>query len=218
MTKRVIIESDSLKWLPKNRDIGSIVTSLPDMEETQHTNLGVYMDWFGDAAAQCFKSASDGHPVIFYQTDRLFKGRRLSKAHLLMLTAQSEYHELVWHKIVLRHDVGKADLRRPGYSHLLCFGTEGVRPGKATPDVMLSGGFTYPDGMAFAAARTALQAALQHGKAVADPFCGRGTVPALAEHMGFDEIIGVDIDPEQVAAARALRLYRGRLLSGGSDG
>ena len=205
---RKIICADALVWLKGNRDLGSIITSLPDMEETQHKDLGAYMDWFGDAAQQCFRSASEGHPIIFYQTDRLYKGRRLSKAFMLMTTAQSEYRELIWHKIILRRGVGKTDLRRPGYAHLLCFGDIKVKPGRPTPDVMRAGGVVYPNGSDIGAATAALQMALAHGKAMVDPFCGRGTIPALAESMGFTEIIGVDIDPKQVEAARALRLMK----------
>lgn len=206
--KRKIICDDALEWMIRNRDVGSIITSLPDMEETGQTE-DTYIDWFNEAAMQCFRSASNGHPIIFYQTDRLLKGRRLSKAFNLMWPAEELNYELVWHKIVLRRDVGKTDIRRPSYSHLLCFGDAKVKPGKPTPDVLHTGGTLYPNGMGITAATVALQAAFRHGTAVCDPFCGRGTVPALAERMGFEKIIGVDIDEKQVTAARALRLFKG---------
>src|SRR5690606_7627847 len=102
--------------------------------------------------------------------------------------------------------------RRPGYSHLLCFGGEGVKAGKATPDVFHMGGQLYPNGMGLQAATVALQAALAHGDRVCDPFCGRGTVPALAEAMGFSRIIGVDIDPSQCASAKQTRLAKGKAV------
>jgi hypothetical protein len=203
---RKIIEADALDWLSDNRDVGSVITSLPDMEETGHSNHETYEMWFSHAVQECFLSTSKAHPTIFYQTDRLINGRRLSKAYLLMDTAVANERELVWHKIVLRHDVGKTDIRRPGYSHLLCFGDSKVKPGRPTADVIRTGGVLYPDGMGITAAKVALQAAIRHGTALCDPFCGRGTVCALAEQTGFEKIIGVDIDPKQVAAAKALRL------------
>lgn len=206
--KRKIICADSLLWLPKHRGVGSIITSLPDMEETNFKEAD-YIDFFKMAAHTCFASASEGHPVIFYQTDRLYKGRRISKASMLMQVAENCGHQLVYHKIVLRRDPGKIDLRRPGYSHLLCFGDTKVTAGKATPDVMHSGGVLYPNGMGLAAATTALQTALRHGPKVCDPFCGRGTVPAIAEALGFSRIVGVDIDPEQTKAAKVTRLHKG---------
>lgn len=206
---RQIIEANALDWMAKNRDVGSIITSLPDLDEIPFMDVKGYALWLAEAAEQCLKTASKGHPIIFYQTDRMINGRRLSKAYILMEVASAWDFELIWHKIVLRRDPGKTDLRRPGYSHLLCFGDKKVRPGRPTPDVLHSGGVLYPNGMGITAATVALQAAKQHGDRLCDPFCGRGTVPALAEHMGFAKIIGVDIDPQQVVAARQLRLFKG---------
>lgn len=207
MTKRKIIEQDALVWLEKHKDLGSIITSLPDMEETQHTEEA-YPKWFYAAAEKCILSTSENHPTIFYQTDRLYKGKRISKAFILMKAAEANNLQLVWHKIVLRRNIGKIDIRRPGFSHLLCFGDKGVKAGKATPDVFDAGGVLYPNGMGLQAATVALQAALYHGVKVCDPFCGRGTVPALAETMGFEKIIGVDIDEQQAEAARHTRLKK----------
>lgn len=208
MGKRKIICADALDWLKNHRDVGSIVTSLPDMEETGFSETD-YVTWFPIAARECFASASEGHPVIFYQTDRLFKGKRISKAAMLFKAAESSNTHLIWHKIALRRTAGKIDLRRPGYTHLICFGDHKVTAGRATADVFERGGTLYPNGMGTQAATVALQMALKHGPKVCDPFCGRGTVPALAEAMGFKKIIGVDIDPEQVAAAKVTRLMKG---------
>lgn len=207
MTKRTIIEQDALVWLKKHRDVGSVITSLPDMEETNHSE-DIYPYWFFTAAQECLVSTSSNHPTIFYQTDRLFKNKRISKCFILMKAAEANNLKLIWHKIVLRRKLGKIDIRRPGFSHLLCFGDEGVKAGKATPDVFEAGGVLYPNGMGLQAATIALQAALKHGTRVCDPFCGRGTVPALAEAMGFTKIIGVDIDKQQAEAARHTRLHK----------
>lgn len=207
MTKRKIIEADALEWLKNHQGVGSIVTSLPDMDETGF-NEAEYREWFPEAANQCFYAASKGHPIIFYQTDRLYKGKRISKASMIMRMADVWDFQIVYHKIVLRRDPGKIDLRRPGYSHLICFGGDGVTAGKATPDVFHAGGVLYPNGTGLAAATVALQTALRHGTKVCDPFCGRGTIPALAEGMGFEKVVGVDIDPSQCEAARTIRMQK----------
>jgi ribosomal protein L11 methylase PrmA len=177
------------------------------MDETSFKE-SEYLQWFREAAHLCFLSSSLTHPVIFYQTDRLYKGMRISKCSMLMHEAEKVGYTVVYHKIVLRRDPGKIDLRRPGYSHLLCFGTEGVTAGKATPDVFHAGGVLYPNGTGLQAATVALQTALRHGSKVCDPFCGRGTIPAIAEAMGFEKVVGVDIDPAQCEAARTIRMQK----------
>lgn len=208
MAKRKIICTDAVEWLSKHRDLGSVITSLPELEEVSMSEVD-YKMWFVQAASECFKSTSEGHLTIFYQTDRLYKSRRISKAYMLMKAAQVvSGHEMIWHKIVLRRAPGKIDLRRPGFSHLIAFGDEKAKAGKATPDVFDAGGMLYPNGMGLQAATVALQAALKHGPRVCDPFCGRGTVPVLAEHLGFTQIVGVDIDEAQCEAAKSLRLAK----------
>lgn len=209
MSKRKIYCADALLWLDKkDRKLGTIIASLPDLEEVTMSEHD-YPDWFTNAARACIKHTSPKHPTIFFQTDRLFKGKRISKLSLILKAAALENVEVVWHKIVLRRDPGKIDLRRPGYSHLICLGGDGVTSGKATPDVFDAGGQLYPNGFSLAAATVALQAAKRHGLRVCDPFVGRGTVVALAETMGFEKIIGVDIDPQQCEAAKVTQLHSG---------
>lgn len=207
-TKRKIICTDALAWLEKHRDVGSVITSMPELDEVSMSEDD-YVTWFQRAARECFRSTSEGHLTVFYQTDRLYKGRRISKPFMLMKAAEQCKVSLIWHKIVLRRDPGKIDIRRPGYSHLLAFGDDECKAGKATPDVFEAGGVLYPNGTGLNAATVALQAALRHGPRVCDPFCGRGTIPALAEAMGFERVTGVDLDPEQAEAARQCRLFIG---------
>lgn len=207
-SKRKIVCGDALEWLSKHRGVGSVITSMPELDEVS-MNESDYVDWFKWAALECFKSTSEGHLTIFYQTDRLYKGRRISKPFMLMKAAEAAGVNLIWHKIVLRRGVGKIDIRRPGYSHMLAFGDDKCKAGKATPDVFEAGGVLYPNGTGLNAATVALQAALKHGPRVCDPFCGRGTIPALAEAMGFERVIGVDLDPEQAEAAKQCRLFKG---------
>lgn len=213
--KRKVICADAIDWLSaKSRNLGSIITSLPDLEETGFKDTD-YVDFFIKAAKLCLMKTSEGHPTIFYQTDRLYKGKRISKLHMLLKAAEETGHKVVWHKIVMRRDAGAIDIRRPGFSHLICFGDDKVKAGKATTDLIPKSKPLYPNGMNVHAAMMALRIAEQYGNRVCDPFCGRGTVLALAEvSKKFKKIIGVDIDPEQCKAAKQTRLHSGGKIKG----
>jgi hypothetical protein len=119
---RTVICADSFVWLPANRDQGSIITSLPDASEIGIKDLGEYDTWVRRAAGECFLSASMGCPVIFVQTDRRKGGKQFSKSTLLQNIAVELGWFLVWHKIELSKEVGKSNLYRPTFRHMLCFG------------------------------------------------------------------------------------------------
>lgn len=116
---KTVICADSFEWLPANRDQGSIVTSLPDASEIKIEDLDEYAAWVRRAATECFLSASDGCPVIFVQTDRRKGGRQFSKSNLLQNIAREQGWFLVWHKIELSQEIGKANLYRPTFRHML---------------------------------------------------------------------------------------------------
>lgn len=190
-----VICADSLRWLPENRNLGSIVTSL------RLQDLERYSEWMKQAATECFRSASPGCPVIFVQSDRKKDGKQFSKAHLLMCVSETLDFQLVWHKIELRQEVGKINLYRPSYRHMLCFGTGQVGAGRATPDVLPVSKTSYPMAFGEHAADVAVEFCRRYSDRICDPFCGRGTVLRAAEKLGM-QAIGVDIDPEACEFAR----------------
>lgn len=205
MSKQIVC-ADALPWLDEHRDVGSILTGLPDAEEIG-APIDEWMDWFTRAAFLCIQSTSPKAPTIFCVTDRKADGRVVSKAKLIMTAAEQQGEvRLLWHKIVLRRDVGACDLHRPTYSHLLAFSRE-CGPGKATPDVIPAGRIIYKNAMGLNAAQSALTFAMSHDTRLVDPFCGRGTVPAMAHALGLDAV-GVDIDPEQCRFAESLVMTR----------
>lgn len=203
---KTIVCADALQWLQDKRDVGAIVTSLPDAEEIG-LDVTAWEAWFTRAVGLSVAAASASAPAIFYQTDRKAAGSLYSKAALVIAAAQGAGARVLWHKIVLRRDVGMIDIHRPGYTHLIAVSLQG-KPGKPTPDVIGRGRMIYPNAMGLNAAAFAVRFARQSSGTIVDPFCGRGTVPAVAEAMGLDAI-GVDIDQAQCDHAQRLKLKEG---------
>jgi hypothetical protein len=114
---------------------------------------------------------------------------------------------LLFHKIVCRKPPGTLTRGRASYSHLLGFARV-LRPTlrNATPDVLPDGGFqpgvksmgvlACVDACRFVIAETTT-------RTVVDPFCGWGTVLAVANALGLDAI-GVDVSARMCKRARRL--------------
>jgi hypothetical protein len=112
---------------------------------------------------------------------------------------------MIWHKIALRTEVGKADLFRPTYSHMLCYSKEGPI-GIPVTDVVQRGTVTYANGFGIDAVTLVIKFLKKHKiTSVVDPFVGSGTVVAVANAMGLKGV-GVDIDKAQCAKAKALQI------------
>jgi hypothetical protein len=192
---KTVICADSFEWLPANRNQGSIITSLPDASEIGIEDLKKYEEWVRRAATECFLSASEGCPVIFIQTDRRKSGRQFSKSTLLQNIAAELGCFLVWHKIELSQEIGKSNLYRPTFRHMLCFGKGKITAGQATPDVIPPSKRLYEMAFGFEAAKVAVEFCKRYTNRVCDPFCGHGTVLHVAEELGVDSV-GVDINPK----------------------
>jgi DNA modification methylase len=190
---KTVICADSFEWLPANRDVGSIVTSLPDASEIKIEKLDEYEKWVRRAATEIFASASEGCPVIFIQTDRRKGGRQFSKASLLMNIATEQGWFLLWHKIELAAEVGKSNLYRPTFRNMICFGKGKMSAGQATPDVIPPSKRLYEMAFGFAAARVCVEFCKKFSNRICDPFCGYGTVLHVAEQEGMNSV-GVDVD------------------------
>ncbi len=72
---------------------------------------------------------------------------------------------------------------------------------------MEQGKTVYKNGMSINAAAIAVRFAVEraHAKIILDPFCGRGTVLAVANALGCRSV-GFDIDEGQCSYARVLHL------------
>jgi hypothetical protein len=175
---------------------GAVITSPPDAYEID-MDVKPWRLWFHKAVARSIVLAGL-QPAVFYVTDRKYNGELVSKAGIIISAATELDRQVMWHKSCLRTDVGRADLFRPTYSHMIAVGTRPwVTPGKATPDVIGRGPVLYANGMGVDAARRAVAyVAGQGARKVYNPFCGRGTVLAAAEEAGLDAV-GIDNDEAQ---------------------
>lgn len=204
MSKRTIIQADAIDWMRSHGEqFGTVITSPPDASEI---NLPPeqWEGWFFNAVSLCMACARSGCPAIFYVTDRKADSRLYSKPSIIFKAAELMDFVPVWHKICLRRDVNKTDLMRPTFTHLMAFALRGkTKPGTATPDVIYRGSTLYPNGMGLNACVVAMRYALGFVAPVLDPFCGRGTVLAVADTFGIP-CTGIDIDAGQCDEARKL--------------
>lgn len=216
MATRTVHHEDALAWLASQGVLpsSSFVTSLPDASEFPHLALGEWKTWFQGAVAAVLASCPDDGVAIFYQTDVKKDGAWVDKAHLCQNAAEASGHGLLWHKIVCRVRPGTTTFGRPAYSHMLCF-SRGVRLelAQSTPDVLPEAGeVTWTRGMGVQACVAACRFIMENttSSVIVDPFCGHGTVLAVANELGLDSI-GVELGGKRARRARTLRTEGFRL-------
>ncbi len=207
MPTREVHHADALGWLrARGRLDGcSVITSLPDLVEMADLTLESWTRWFVEAAGAVLDAVPDDGVAIFFQSDVKRAGRWIDKAALVQRAAGDV--PLLFHKIVCRKPAGTVTFGRASYSHLLAF-SRGARPRaeRATADVLADGGHQPSaksmgvnaclDACRFIARET-------RTRTIVDPFCGYGTVLAVANALGLDAI-GVDISSRMVRRARKL--------------
>ncbi len=201
MRMKKIICDDAIKYLDSVISLQSVITSLPDKEEL---NMGLkeWKTWFMKVVGLIFEKLSNESYVIFYQTDRKYKGVTIDKSFLVNLVAFDKRIDLIFHKIVLRQKPGNINLYRPMFSHLLCYSKKG-KIGKAIPDVIYGGKMIYKNAMGLEASKFACEFVSRIDNVVCDPFCGSGSILKIASDMGLD-IIGIDISLEQCEKTKKL--------------
>jgi hypothetical protein len=207
---RTVHHGDAIPWL-RDQALGgcSIVTSLPDVSELPQLGLDGWMRWFEDAAALVLERTPDQAVAIFYQSDVRHAGRWIDKGQLVARAAERSRASLLFHKIVCRKPAGTLTRGRASYSHMLAF-SRALRPSLrwATPDVLPeAGAMPTPKSMGVLACVDACRFILAETatRTVVDPFCGAGTVLAVANSLGLDAI-GVDLSIRQARRARSLTI------------
>ena len=193
------IVAESLKWLHNCKHVKNVLTGICDMDETDFT-MTEYLIFFKKIASLIFKKLDKKGYAIFIQTDRKYNLEWIDKSAILTELAYKHGLKMVWHKIILNRDVGKIDIYRPTYSHMLCYTYEGTS-GKAFPDVINISERSYKNATPIAAAELAVIFIKKYyPHEIVDPFVGRGTIVALAHKHGLPSV-GIDIDPEQIKIA-----------------
>ena len=207
--RREVHHTDALPWLRARGQLAgcSVVTSLPDVAEMAGLDLDAWTRWFGESARLVLDSVPDDGVAIFFQSDVKRGGAWIDKGALVQRAADAAGTRLLFHKIVCRKPAGTVTFGRASYSHLLAY-SRGVRPKpeRATADVLPDAGFqpgvkamgvtACVDACRFIARETTT-------RTVVDPFCGYGTVLAVANALGLDAI-GVDLSARMCKRARTL--------------
>ena len=206
---RTVHHGDAIAWLAENAlDGASIVTSLPDLSELPHLGRDGWLKWFEDAAYLVLDRTPQSSVALFYQSDIRHDGTWIDKGHLVQRAADRAGVALLAHKIVQRKPAGTITHARASYTHLLAFSRR-IRPSlrTVTADVLEAGAMPTPKSMGVNACIEACRFVREHTttRTIVDPFCGAGTVLAVANAMGMDAI-GVDLSARQVRKARALQI------------
>lgn len=207
---REVYEGDALPWLEERGMLAgaSIVTSLPDATELPGMGRVEWSKWFTDAAEACARAADEDGLAVFYQTDAKVDGQWFDKAALVRDGASRAGLRCVFHRIVLRAPPGELTQSRAGYSHLVGFSRKSrLDLSKPMADVLADPGpSTWTRGMGIHACRAACEAviALTPTRTIVDPFCGHGTVLAIANALGL-RAVGVELGHRRARRARNLR-------------
>jgi hypothetical protein len=215
--RRTVLAGDGIAWLETNvlPPSHAIVTSLPDVSEMRERGLDGWRSWFVDTVALACSRVADTAPAVFFQTDVKVDGRWVDKAHLVALGAERAGAACLVHKIVCRAPPGRATFGRPGYAHLIAFSRAlRTRVADSTPDVLPAlGAMSWARAMGTAACEETCRFLLQATacRTVVDPFCGLGTMLAVANAYGFDAV-GIERSAKRARRAGALRFDQVRGL------
>jgi hypothetical protein len=206
----VIHHADAVTWLSARAALPdtSVITSLPDLSELRGMSVDTWRAWFEDAAQLTTSRVSAHGVAIFFQSDITRAGTWIDKAALVARGAERAGMHLVFHKIVCRLAPGEVSFGRPGYSHLLGYAWPDYvpQPARPTPDVIADAGFKpAAKAMGVNACAEACRFVLAQTttRTVLDPFCGFGTVLAVANALGLDAV-GVDVSKRMCLRARRL--------------
>ena len=206
---RAVHQGDALPWLRERARLAgaSVITSLPDASELPALGFEGWRRWFEEAAALTMACVPDEGVAIFFQSDVRQAGLWVDKGAMVSRAAERAGLGLLFHKIVCRKPPGTLTYGRASYSHLLGFART-LRPSlrRTTPDVLTDGGFqpgaksmgvlACVDACRFILAETST-------RTVVDPFCGHGTVLAVANALGLDAV-GVDLSARMCRQAQRL--------------
>jgi hypothetical protein len=208
---RVIHQAEAIAWLNAQGTLPgtSVVTSLPDVSELPSLGFAGWCGWFENAAAAVMAAVPPEGVAIFFQSDIRHAGLWVDKSAMVTRGAERARGHLLFHRIVCRLPAGTLSSGRATYSHLLGFAPVPRPPsGRPHADVIPDAGFVPgKKAMGVKACLEACRFVLRETptRTIVDPFCGWGTVLAVANALGMDSV-GVDLSARMCRRARVLDL------------
>jgi hypothetical protein len=200
--------ADAIAWMKaRGRLAGACaVTSLPDVSEVGLA-LPAWRSWFLDTVRLVVDAVPDESAALFFQSDIKRDGAWIDKGALVTRAAEDAGARVLFHKIVCRRPPGMLTLGRPGYTHLIAV-SRAMRCPEVLPipDIVVEAGrLTWVRAMGLGAAAHAVRFARDQAGAttVFDPFCGVGTVLAVANALGV-AALGVEKSRKRCEQARVL--------------
>ena len=212
---REVVCADAIPWMKSRGAIAGAcaITSLPDVSEVGLA-LPVWREWFLGAVRLVVASVPEECAAVFFQSDIKRDGRWIDKGAMVTRAAEDAGAHVLFHKIVCRRPPGMLTAGRPGFTHLIAVSRAMACPDiLPMPDVMVDAGpQKWVRAMGVRAAAHAVRFARDQAKAkvVFDPFCGVGTVLAVANALGLDAI-GVEKARKRSEQARELTVRTAEL-------
>jgi hypothetical protein len=212
---REVFAGDGLDWLKKATITPShaLVTSLPDFGEIpQFQRVEGWEMWALGVTMEICGRLADRAVAVFYQSDIRQEGRWIDKSYLVTHGARQVGMECLFHKIVCRAPAGAISRARSGYAHLLGYSRKLRLPDdRPSRDVIpQQGKMSWARAMGTAACEDVCEFLLRwtECRIVVDPFCGMGTMLAVANAYGLDAI-GIEKNRSRAERAARLRFHRG---------
>jgi len=207
--------ADAIPWMREHPAIPGCcaVTSLPDVSELS-IPLPDWRAWFLEAVRLVVDCVPVEGSAVFFQSDIKLQGRWVDKGALVVRAAEDAGASVLFHKIICRRQPGLFSHGRPGFTHLIAV-SRGMRCPDALPipDVVTDAGpQLWVRAMGVRAAAHAVRFVKEQAGArvVLDPFCGVGTVPAVANALGLDSI-GVEKSRKRCEQARLAQVTQAML-------
>jgi hypothetical protein len=204
--QREIICADAIAWMQQRGCIAGAcaITSLPDVSEIGKS-LPVWREWFLNAATLVVTSVPDDSAALFFQSDIKREGGWIDKGALVIRAAEETGARVLFHKVICRRPPGMLTQGRPGFTHLIAVSRTMKCPDTLPiPDVIADPGRSlWVRAMGVRAAAHAVRFARDQvgAKLIFDPFCGVGTIPAVANALGLDAL-GVELAKKRCEQSR----------------
>ncbi|MCF7686988.1 MAG: site-specific DNA-methyltransferase [Cephaloticoccus sp.] len=195
--RRKIICADAIAWM-KTRgriDGACAVTSLPDVSEIGKT-LPVWREWFLGAVRLVVDAVPADSAALFFQSDIKRDGVWIDKGAMVIRAAEDAGAHVLFHKIICRRPPGTLTQGRPGFTHLIAVSRAMQCPATLPiPDVIDDAGrslWIRATGVRATAHAVRFARDQVGAQLIFDPFCGVGTIPAVANALGLDAL-GIEL-------------------------